>query len=92
MSYKKKIEQGLLLWLKEERGIEALYAELCESEVERSYYEGCETCGYGGQEDTITTSIVYKTKKVGGYGTAQIEGTSINFLPKLLEYIDRASE
>lgn len=92
-NYADKIEAGLKLWLKEVHGIDALSAELNESEVERALYTGCETCGYGGGEDKITTAITYRTGKTyRDWGSVEIEGTSVNFLPELLSYIDRAEE
>lgn len=92
-NYADKIEAGLKLWLKEVHSIDAISAELNESEVERALYTGCETCGYGGSEDKITTTITYRTGKTyRDWGSVEIEGTSVNFLPELLSYIDRAEE
>ncbi|HEY6020054.1 MAG TPA: hypothetical protein VIY48_09175 [Candidatus Paceibacterota bacterium] len=89
--YEVKIERGLILYLREERGITAIDASLGESEFERGR-DGCDTCGYDGSDGTITTPIYYKGDG-GRYdtGTVEIHGTSINFLPTLLEYIDRAN-
>lgn len=93
VDYTEKINAGLVLWLKDVRGVDAVSAALNESEVERSGYEGCETCGYGGSEDKITTTITYRTGKTyRDWGSVEIEGTSVNFLPELLSYIDRAEE
>ena len=92
MSYEEKIEKGLILWLYEAKGIEATEASIGESEVERGWSTGCDTCGYGADEDSIETPISYRAESGGQWRVVQIEGTSINFLPTLLEYIDRASE
>ena len=95
VDYTEKISAGLVLWLKDVRGVDAVSAALNESEVERSYYEGCDTCGYGAEDDKITTTITYERTGVKGwerYGSVEIDGTSVNFLPELLSYIDRASE
>lgn len=95
MTYTEKIEAGLILWLKEVHGEDVVSAYLTESEIEKSYYDGCETCGYGGEDDKITTYIGFtragKGNKYQRSGGVNIEGTSINFLPTLLDYIDRAS-
>lgn len=89
--YEIKLERGLLLYLREEHGVNATSASIGESEVEKGW-GGCETCGYGGSEDTITTPIYYqRSGDVYSSGTIEIDGTSIGFLPTLLEYIDRAN-
>ena len=90
-NYEEKIERGLKLFLKEEYGVTAISAFICESEVERGWSDGCETCGYGSDEDTVTTPIYYKEEKFGYTRQQDIKGTSINFLPQLLDYIDRAN-
>lgn len=90
-SYEEKIERGLKLYLKEEHGITAVSASIGESEVERGWSSGCKTCGYGADEDTVKTPIYYKTYKGGWTQSVEIDGTSINFLPELLSFIDRAN-
>lgn len=89
--YEEKIERGLKLYLKQNRDITATTAWIGESEVERGWSSGCDTCGYGADEDKVTTPIYYKTEEYGWTSTVEIEGTSLNFLPELLSYIDRAN-
>lgn len=89
--YEKKIERGLILWLREEKGITAISASIGESEIERGWSSGCDTCGYGADEDKVTTPVYYKTSSDKWNSSIEIEGTSINFLPTLLEYIERAN-
>lgn len=91
MSFEEKIKRGLILWLREVHNITAIDAELNESEVERGYFSGCDTCGHGAGEDKITTGISYKASDYKYWQSVEIQGTSIDFLPKLLEYIDRAN-
>lgn len=91
MSYEEKIKRGLVLWLREVRGVTATDARLNESEVERGYSSGCDTCGHGADDDTITTTISYKTAGKSWWDSVEIPGTSIDFLPELLGYIDRAN-
>jgi len=91
VDYTEKIKAGLLLWLKDVHGIDAYWAELSESEVERGYYDGCETCGYGGDDDTIVTRVTYASQGVRFRQNVEIKGTSIDFLPELLKYIDRVA-
>lgn len=88
-NYEEKIERGLILWLRENRDITALTANIGESEVE-SGWGGCETCGYGGSDGEIETPIYY-TNDIEKYGTVYIKGSSLDFLPTLLGYIDRAN-
>ena len=90
IDYTEKIERGLKLFLREEHGITAVEASIGESEMERGW-EGCHTCGHGGGEDTVATPIHYR-REGSLYGTSlDISGTSLDFLPKLLDYIDRAN-
>ncbi len=91
MSYEEKIKRGLVLYLREVHGITAKTASIGESEVERGWSSGCDTCGYGSDEDTINTPIYYKESGEDWGRSLQIPGTSIDFLPELLGYIDRAN-
>lgn len=91
MSYEEKIERGLKLYLKEVVGVTATDAWISESEVERGWSSGCDTCGYGADEDTVYTPICYRTTERDWTQEHRIDGTSINFLPELLGYIDRAN-
>ena len=51
-------------------------------------YDGCETCGYGGEQDTVSFTISYYEATT--YGSVQLGGLSTDFLPELLPYICRA--
>jgi hypothetical protein len=90
VDYTEKIERGLLLFLREKHGITAETASIGESEVEKGW-KGCETCNYGGSEDTVTTPIYYKRSDWVYDSTLDIPGTSLEFLPELLNFIDRAN-
>lgn len=89
MSYEEKIERGLKLYLREVHGVKAIEASIGESEAEQGW-EGCESCGYGSNDGTITTPISYKEEGDAWTSSVEIDGTSLNFLPTLLSYIDRA--
>lgn len=88
--YDEKISRGLILWLREVKGIRATEAQLHESETEKAQFSGCETCGYGGDDDKIYTDIAYKDED-SNWGIVKLEGTSIDYLPTLLYFIDRAN-
>ena len=90
IDYERKIERGLILWLREKKDITAVTASIGESEAEEGW-GGCDTCGYGGSDSTIETPIYYRGEGRYDSGTVYVDGTSINFLPTLLEYIDRAN-
>lgn len=90
IDYEEKIERGLILWLREEHGITAVSASIGESEVEDGW-GGCDTCGYGGSDPKVETPVWYKTDESHYGETVYVDGTSINFLPTLLGYIDRAN-
>lgn len=90
-NYEEKIERGLKLWFKEVQDLTVSSAWIGESEVERGYDGGCDTCGWGADEDTIETPIYYKLTEDDYIRSRTIEGTSLNFLPQLLGYIDRAN-
>lgn len=87
--YEKDIERGLIAYLAS-LGIKAVQAELNESEVEKAYFEGCETCGYGADDDRIYTRISYKTEDRNYWQCHEIPGTSLDFLPTLLKFIDES--
>lgn len=86
--YEKKIERALKLYLREVHNIEATTASIGMSEVEEGF-EGCETCGYGGEGSRISTPIYYTKEGLVYPSFVEIDGTSIGFLPTLLHYIDR---
>lgn len=86
--YMTDIENGLKLWLREVHDVKADSAQINESEVERAMYDGCETCGYGGEQDTVSFTISYYEATT--YGSVQLDGLSTDFLPELLPYIYRA--
>lgn len=86
----RKIERGLILWPREKKDIIAVSAEIGESEAEEGL-GGCDTCGYGGSSGAIETPIYYRGESRYDSGTVYVDGTSINFLPTLLKYIDRAN-
>lgn len=88
--YEKKIERGLILFLRERKNIIAETAYMGESEAE-SGWGGCDTCGYGGSDGNIETPIYYRRSGEFATRTVYIDGTSIDFLPRLLDYIDRAN-
>lgn len=88
--YDSKIERGLILYLREEYDIKARTAELGETEVERAMFEGCETCGYGGEDDVVYFHIRWRDEH-GIPHLLRENGSSLNFFPKLLAYIDRAN-
>lgn len=90
-NYEREIEKGLILWLSEVRGIEAVEASIEESEGERGWIDGCDTCGYGAEGGTIETPIFWKGEGDRFWNRVTIKGTSVNFLPELLGYIDRAN-
>jgi uncharacterized protein YprB with RNaseH-like and TPR domain len=90
MTNEEKIEAGLKLFLREEHGIEATSAYLDESEVERGTFAGIETFGSERALDTITTSLIYEVEGRAVSQSIEIKGTSLDFLPKLLGYINRA--
>lgn len=90
MTYQDKIEAGLKIYLKEHYDVNATSAWLNESEVERGYFSGCETCGYGGDEDTISFTIGFRTDDYYYSQSREISGSTLDFFPILLEYIDRA--
>lgn len=89
-TYGERIERGLILFLREKHGITATSASIGESEVEKGW-EGCETCSYGGSEDQVKTPITYKQDGWLHGSTLEIDGTSLEFLPELLNFIDRAN-
>lgn len=90
IDYLDKIERGLILFLREKHGITATSASIGESEVE-SGWDGCDTCGYGGSEDAVKTPITYKQDGWLYASVLEIDGTSLEFLPELLNFIDRAN-
>jgi hypothetical protein len=89
--YTEKIEAGLMLYLKEHYGLTVDSAWLNESEVERGWHEGCETCGCGASEDTISFTIGFKDGSYPYSQSREISGSTLDFFPILLEYIDRAT-
>lgn len=93
-SYERKIERGLILWLREVHGVSAVKAEASEAEVERGWSTGCETCGYGADEDTVYFYVKYREVDDDDswyWKSVKVEGTNVNFLPTILPYIDRAN-
>jgi hypothetical protein len=90
IDYMERIERGLLLFLREKHGITAETAYIGESNVEEGW-EGCDTCGYGGGDDTVKTPIYYKSSGWLYNNALEIDGTSLEFLPELLNFIDRAN-
>lgn len=92
MSYEEKIKRGLILYLREVHGIKAVDAELGMTEIEASQFEGCETCGYGRDDDKAWTPLRYKTEDQWFWSTIELDTVySVNLLPDLLPYIDRAN-
>lgn len=89
--YNERIKRGLILFLREVHNIYATDAWLEESEVERGWFSGCETCGYGGDDDAITTDLKYKTLDATYASRVTLRESSLDFLPTLLPYIDRAN-
>lgn len=88
-----RISRGLSLWLNEVHGIKgATDCAVTESEVERGWSTGCDTCGYGADDDKVYFYVWYTDD--GGEGwrkSVRVEGTNVNFLPEILPYIDRAN-
>lgn len=87
-----RIERGLKLYLREEHGLMVTEAKLGMTEFEASQWEGCDTCGYGGDEDRAFTPLLYKLKGDGGWVVIELDTVnSVNLLPTLLPYIERAN-
>jgi hypothetical protein len=89
--YEEKIERGLILFLREEFDVKASRASIGETEIERGFFGGCDTCGYGSDEDEIFFYINYSTETDQRRGYARLEGSTLNFLPTILPYIERAN-
>lgn len=90
--YEAKIQRGLILYLREEHEIEAVEAELGMTEMETAYFTGCDTCGYGGGEDRAFTPLRYKAEGEPWWQSIELDTQySIDLLPKLLPYIDKAN-
>jgi hypothetical protein len=86
--YEKKIERGLILWLREIKDIKATEAQLS-AEGEEESYGYCDTC-YG----TSAAAVIYVAYKAEGdqhWSEVEVERNSLDFLPELLPYIDRAN-
>jgi hypothetical protein len=84
-----RIEAALLLFLKEEHGIEAISARVGESEVERG--ADCSCCGIH-EADLILTPIHYRLADKSWDDDLNLHGTAPEFLPKLVKYLDRITE
>lgn len=89
--YEERIKRGLILYLREEHDIKAVDAELGLSEVEAAQYEGCETCGYGADQSTTVTPLRYREEGDSYWDRVDLDTTTLNLLPTLLPYIDRAN-
>ncbi len=85
--YERKIERGLILWLREEKDVKAVEATL-DAEGEEESYGYCDTC-YG--TSAVAKIYVSYRKEDGGWGEVEVGSDSLNFLPTLLPYIDRAN-
>ena len=86
--YEKKIERGLILWLREVKDIKATEAQLsAEGEEEEMGY--CETCH--SSSATAVIYIAYKGEGDGYWSEVEVDRNSLSFLPELLPYIDRAN-
>ncbi len=86
-----KIQRGLILYLREVHDIRAVQVELGLSEIEEAQYDGCETCGYGADEGRTYVPLRYKEREGCYWQEIEMDTTSINLLPTLLPYIDRAN-
>lgn len=89
--YERKIERGLILWLREIHNIVAEEASI-DAEGETESYGYCDTCCYG--ESAVAKIYVnYKVKGESHWNRDDIEvgSNSLDFLPVLLPYIDRAN-
>lgn len=92
MSYEEKIKRGLILYLREVHEIKAVDAELGMTEFESAQWSGCDTCGYGGDEDKAWTPLRYKEESDTYWQTVELDTVnSMDLLPELLPYIDRAN-
>ena len=91
MTYEEKIAAGLKLYLKEHYGKDVSDAWLNESEIERGYFTGCDTCGYGAEEDIISFTIGFRDDSHRRPQWVTLSGSTLDFFPTLLEYIDRAA-
>ena len=92
MSYEEKIKRGLLLYLREVHKITAIDAEIGMTEFEAGSWEGCDTCGYGADEDEVWTPLRFKRAQDKYWDFIKLDTVnSVNLLPELLPYIDRAN-
>lgn len=89
--YKERIKRGLILYLREVHDIKAVDAELGLTEFEAGQYEGCETCGYGSDDDKVWTPLRYKEEGDRYWNTIELDTTTLDLFPTLLPYIDRAN-
>ena len=91
-NYEEKIKRGLILYLREVHDIRAIDARLGLTEMEAAQYEGCETCGYGSDEDKAWTPLESKEDGDRDWDLIKLDTRySIDLLPTLLPYIDRAN-
>lgn len=86
-TYERKIERGLILWLREEKDVKAVEATL-NAEGEDESYGYCDTC-YG--TSAVAKIYVSYRDEDGKWDEVEVGSDSLNFLPVLLPYIDRAN-
>lgn len=85
--YERKIERGLILWLREEHSVKAVEAAI-NAEGEDESYGYCDTC-YGSS--AVAKIYVSYRNEDDKWGEIEVGSDSLNFLPILLPYIDRAN-